>query len=68
MNKRYLFKILFENKRKFIEAGYDIYNVEDLEDFIENIISNVLEKEFDITINYDKLFNREKKKENDFEI
>lgn len=69
MNKRYLLKILFENKNKFIKAGYDIYEVEDLECFIEDIISNVLEKEFDITIDYEKLFNREdKKKKQDYEI
>lgn len=69
MNKRYLLKILFENKHKFIKAGYDIYEVEDLEGFIEDIISNVLEKEFDITIDYKKLFNKnDKKKEQDYEM
>jgi len=69
MNKRYLLKVLFENKHKFIKAGYDIYEVDDLECFIEDIISNVFEKEFDITMDYDKLFNREdKKKKQDYEI
>lgn len=68
MNKEYLNSILDDNKDKFINAGIDIVEISDLEDFIEELVVEPMKNEFDITIDFNKLFNLTlKEKEEDIE-
>lgn len=61
MNKEYLNSILDNNKNKFINAELDIVEIGDLEEFIKELVTEPMEKEFDIIIDFDKLFNLDKK-------
>lgn len=65
MNKEYLNSILDNNKDKFINAGLDIVEMSDLEEFIKELVTEPMEKEFDIIIDFDKLFNLDKKEKTD---
>lgn len=68
MNKEYLNILLEENKEKFLNEGLDIIEIEDLELFIRELVTGPLEKEFDIYVDFDKLFNiKPKEKAEDIE-
>ena len=68
MNKEYLNTLLEENKEKFINEGLDIIEIEDLELLIRELVTGPLEKEFDIYVDFDKLFNiKQKEKVEDIE-
>lgn len=61
MNKEYLNTLLEENKDKFKNKGLDIIEIEDLEFFIRELVTEPLKKEFDIYVDFDKLFNIKQK-------
>ena len=59
MDEIYLKKIFEESKESFVESGQDIESINDLKEFILNIIQNTFENDFNIYIDTSQLFKKE---------